>query len=70
MMGFYTTYEWHNGCLAEIPFEALRPGMIAVMEESDGSKMGPFFLVTGTPRPRPDSLVPGNWEVESKVLTI
>ncbi len=69
-MSFRTVYEWQHGCLNEIQFEDLRPGMIAIMEEPDGSKMTPFFLVTGMPFPRPQDPIPGNAGVESVTISI
>ena len=69
-MAFRTVYEWQSGCLHEIEFEAMRPGMIAVMEEPDGSGMTPFFLVMDTPRLLRNDPIPGNAEVAGKVLTI
>jgi len=68
MMAFRTAYEWQYGSLREIPFEDLRPGMIAVMEETTGV-MTPFFLVLSSPQPD-DLLVYGNAKVEGKTITI
>lgn len=69
-MAFRTVYEWQIGCLREIEFEDLRPGMIAVMDEPDGSGFTSFFLVMDHPRALTDGAVPGNAEVCGLVLAI
>lgn len=69
-MAFRTVYQWQHGCLSEIQFEDLRPGMIAIMEEPDRSGMTPFFLVTGNPVPAPQYGIQGNAEVQTVVLAI